>query len=71
MPEQQLISYRVPQGDSWLVWSEIKLEGRKAGAVHALIEGLGNQSGSLLVRQLSFQQTKETAFLVGFRGTTG
>lgn len=71
MPVQQLISYRVPQGDSWLVWSEIKLEGRKAGAADALTGGVGNQSGGLLVMQLSLQQTNETAFQVGFQGTTG
>lgn len=71
MPVEQLISYRVPRGDSWLSRSEIKLEGRKAGTADALTGAVGNQSGCLLVRQLSLQQTSETAFQVGFRGTTG
>lgn len=60
MSVEQLISYRVPWGDSWLLWSEIKLEGRKAGAADALTGGIGNQSGCPLVgSSLSSRQMKQ------------
>lgn len=42
MPVQHLVSNCVPPGSSWLLWSEIKLEGRKADAVGSLV-GLGQQ----------------------------
>lgn len=53
MPVQHLISYRMPPGISWLLWSEIKLEGRKARAVGFLTGDSRNQDNCLLVRQLS------------------
>lgn len=53
MPVQHLISYCMPPGISWLLWSEIKLEGRKAGAVGFLTGDSRNQGNCLLVRQRS------------------
>lgn len=50
MLAQHLISNCITPGSSWLLWSEIKLEERKADDVDSLTGDSTNQSNCLPVR---------------------